>query len=164
MPHTQTHTNLTLSLSPPLYINHSPISHSLTLVFISLFFTTNTLLPTYFNSNYCIIILLQNEQQARRLELQVMPTHELSEERIMPEMWRIKVWRLLLWRRNEIIFRFIIWWIRCSSWRLPFASPPSSTRPSWKSGDWICNRLGCNEHNFASRMECFKCSAPRDTY
>ncbi|XP_058734411.1 uncharacterized protein LOC131606150 [Vicia villosa] len=39
-----------------------------------------------------------------------------------------------------------------------------STRPGWKSGDWICNRLGCNEHNFASRMECFKCSAPRDTY
>ncbi|KAK4267519.1 hypothetical protein QN277_024288 [Acacia crassicarpa] len=48
--------------------------------------------------------------------------------------------------------------------RPSFTSPPSSTRPSWKSGDWICNRLGCNEHNFASRMECFKCSAPRDTY
>ncbi|KAI9074762.1 hypothetical protein K1719_043294 [Acacia pycnantha] len=45
----------------------------------------------------------------------------------------------------------------------PFASSASS-RPSWKSGDWICNRSGCNEHNFASRMECFKCSAPRDTY
>ncbi|KAF7843283.1 putative RNA-binding protein C17H9.04c-like [Senna tora] len=38
------------------------------------------------------------------------------------------------------------------------------TRPGWKSGDWICNRSGCNEHNFASRTECFKCSAPRDTY
>ncbi|KAJ7962888.1 Ran-binding zinc finger protein [Quillaja saponaria] len=37
-------------------------------------------------------------------------------------------------------------------------------RPGWKSGDWICSRLGCNEHNFASRMECFKCSAPRDMY
>ncbi|WCJ40598.1 Ran BP2/NZF zinc finger-like superfamily protein [Euphorbia peplus] len=37
-----------------------------------------------------------------------------------------------------------------------------SNRSSWKSGDWICNRWGCNEHNFASRMECFKCSAPRD--
>jgi hypothetical protein len=22
--------------------------------------------------------------------------------------------------------------------------------------------LGCNEHNFASRMECFRCNAPRD--
>ncbi|KAL3008412.1 hypothetical protein AAZX31_07G030600 [Glycine max] len=39
-----------------------------------------------------------------------------------------------------------------------------SGRPGWKSGDWICTRSGCNEHNFASRMECFKCSAPRDTY
>ncbi|XP_054782482.1 uncharacterized protein LOC129289695 [Prosopis cineraria] len=44
----------------------------------------------------------------------------------------------------------------------PFGA--ASSRPSWKSGDWICNRSGCNEHNFASRMECFKCSAPRDTY
>ncbi|KAL1292801.1 hypothetical protein HN51_053361 [Arachis hypogaea] len=35
-------------------------------------------------------------------------------------------------------------------------------RPGWKSGDWICSRSGCNEHNFASRLECFKCSAPRD--
>ncbi|XP_068337078.1 transcription initiation factor TFIID subunit 15-like [Pyrus communis] len=37
-------------------------------------------------------------------------------------------------------------------------------RPGWKSGDWICTRLGCNEHNFASRMECFRCNAPRDSY
>ncbi|KAH6774265.1 Ran BP2/NZF zinc finger-like superfamily protein [Perilla frutescens var. frutescens] len=29
-------------------------------------------------------------------------------------------------------------------------------RSGWKSGDWICNRFGCNEHNFASRMECFR--------
>ncbi|KAJ6963345.1 TATA-binding protein-associated factor 2N-like [Populus alba x Populus x berolinensis] len=35
-------------------------------------------------------------------------------------------------------------------------------RSGWKSGDWICTRWGCNEHNFASRMECFKCNAPRD--
>ncbi|XP_042497036.1 uncharacterized RNA-binding protein C17H9.04c [Macadamia integrifolia] len=35
-------------------------------------------------------------------------------------------------------------------------------RSGWKSGDWICTRSGCNEHNFASRMECFRCSAPRD--
>ncbi|KAM6585900.1 hypothetical protein CsatB_012902 [Cannabis sativa] len=37
-------------------------------------------------------------------------------------------------------------------------------RPGWKSGDWICNRSGCNEHNFASRIECFRCNAPRDSY
>ncbi|XP_047972868.1 transcription initiation factor TFIID subunit 15 [Salvia hispanica] len=36
-------------------------------------------------------------------------------------------------------------------------------RSGWKSGDWICARPGCNEHNFASRMECFRCNAPRDT-
>ncbi|XP_031488477.1 uncharacterized protein LOC116256290 [Nymphaea colorata] len=36
-------------------------------------------------------------------------------------------------------------------------------RPGWKSGDWICTRSGCNEHNFASRMECFRCNAPRDS-
>ncbi|KAJ6813155.1 putative zinc finger protein30 [Iris pallida] len=36
-------------------------------------------------------------------------------------------------------------------------------RAGWKSGDWICNRSGCNEHNFASRMECFRCNAPRDS-
>ncbi|KAF7150868.1 hypothetical protein RHSIM_Rhsim02G0195300 [Rhododendron simsii] len=38
-----------------------------------------------------------------------------------------------------------------------------SSRSGWKSGDWICTRSGCNEHNFASRMECFKCNAPRDS-
>ncbi|XP_078177450.1 ran BP2/NZF zinc finger-like superfamily protein isoform X2 [Carex rostrata] len=36
-------------------------------------------------------------------------------------------------------------------------------RPGWKSGDWICTRSGCNEHNFASRMECFRCNAPRES-
>ncbi|KAJ6704242.1 ZINC FINGER PROTEIN [Salix viminalis] len=38
----------------------------------------------------------------------------------------------------------------------------TGNRSGWKSGDWICTRWGCNEHNFASRMECFKCNAPRD--
>uniref|UniRef100_A0A0E0JX25 RanBP2-type domain-containing protein n=1 Tax=Oryza punctata TaxID=4537 RepID=A0A0E0JX25_ORYPU len=38
-----------------------------------------------------------------------------------------------------------------------------TSRPGWKSGDWICTRSGCNEHNFASRMECFRCNAPRDS-
>ncbi|XP_052207398.1 putative RNA-binding protein involved in heterochromatin assembly [Diospyros lotus] len=36
------------------------------------------------------------------------------------------------------------------------------SRSGWKSGDWICNRPGCKEHNFASRMECFRCGAPRE--
>ncbi|KAM0933339.1 putative Zinc finger, RanBP2-type [Dioscorea sansibarensis] len=36
-------------------------------------------------------------------------------------------------------------------------------RSGWKSGDWICTRSGCNEHNFASRMECFRCNAPRES-
>ncbi|KAL1544686.1 hypothetical protein AAHA92_21507 [Salvia divinorum] len=36
-------------------------------------------------------------------------------------------------------------------------------RAAWKSGDWICTRYACNEHNFASRMECFRCNAPRET-
>ncbi|ESQ32088.1 hypothetical protein EUTSA_v10005026mg [Eutrema salsugineum] len=35
-------------------------------------------------------------------------------------------------------------------------------RSSWKSGDWICSRSGCNEHNFASRSECFRCNAPKE--
>ncbi|KAI3792044.1 hypothetical protein L2E82_05913 [Cichorium intybus] len=38
-----------------------------------------------------------------------------------------------------------------------------SSRSGWKSGDWICGRPGCNEHNFASRMECFRCNAPRES-
>ncbi|KAH8514287.1 hypothetical protein Peur_057890 [Populus x canadensis] len=41
-------------------------------------------------------------------------------------------------------------------------STGGGNRSGWKSGDWICTRWGCNEHNFASRMECFKCNAPRD--
>ncbi|KAK1298208.1 hypothetical protein QJS10_CPB14g01094 [Acorus calamus] len=39
----------------------------------------------------------------------------------------------------------------------------SGGRAGWKSGDWICTRSGCNEHNFASRMECFRCNAPRES-
>ncbi|KAI4316304.1 hypothetical protein L6164_024296 [Bauhinia variegata] len=38
-----------------------------------------------------------------------------------------------------------------------------ATRPGWKNGDWICTRSGCNEHNFANRMECYRCNAPRDS-
>ncbi|PKU62346.1 zinc finger Ran-binding domain-containing protein 2 [Dendrobium catenatum] len=42
------------------------------------------------------------------------------------------------------------------------SSGHGSRPPGWKSGDWICNRLGCNEHNFASRSECFRCNTPRE--
>ncbi|CAN1828263.1 RNA-binding protein involved in heterochromatin assembly dri1 [Linum perenne] len=42
------------------------------------------------------------------------------------------------------------------------AAAGGSSRSGWKSGDWICTRAGCNEHNFASRMECYRCNAPRD--
>ncbi|XP_021667710.1 transcription initiation factor TFIID subunit 15 [Hevea brasiliensis] len=34
--------------------------------------------------------------------------------------------------------------------------------PGWKTGDWICPRMGCGEHNYASRTECFRCKTPRD--
>ncbi|XP_057787567.1 RNA-binding protein involved in heterochromatin assembly dri1-like [Salvia miltiorrhiza] len=39
----------------------------------------------------------------------------------------------------------------------------AANRSGWKSGDWICTRYGCNEHNFASRLECFRCNAPRES-
>ncbi|XP_077211641.1 RNA-binding protein involved in heterochromatin assembly dri1-like [Tasmannia lanceolata] len=42
-------------------------------------------------------------------------------------------------------------------------SGSGSGRSGWKSGDWICTRPGCNEHNFASRMECYRCNSPRDS-
>ncbi|XP_021858416.1 uncharacterized protein [Spinacia oleracea] len=34
--------------------------------------------------------------------------------------------------------------------------------PGWKTGDWICTRPGCGVHNYACRMECFRCKTPRD--
>ncbi|XP_065850771.1 putative RNA-binding protein involved in heterochromatin assembly [Euphorbia lathyris] len=43
-----------------------------------------------------------------------------------------------------------------------FGNSGTTSRSGWKSGDWICTRSGCNEHNFASRMECYRCNAPRD--
>ncbi|MQL96385.1 hypothetical protein Taro_029063 [Colocasia esculenta] len=42
------------------------------------------------------------------------------------------------------------------------ARPRVYNRVGWKTGDWICSRSGCNVHNYASRMECFRCHAPRD--
>ncbi|XP_056174869.1 transcription initiation factor TFIID subunit 15-like [Syzygium oleosum] len=44
-----------------------------------------------------------------------------------------------------------------------YGSGSSASRPGWKPGDWICGRPGCNEHNFASRTECFRCNAPRES-
>ncbi|KAG8069597.1 hypothetical protein GUJ93_ZPchr0006g46438 [Zizania palustris] len=38
----------------------------------------------------------------------------------------------------------------------------SAIRAGWKAGDWICTRPGCNVHNFASRIECYRCNAPRE--
>uniref|UniRef100_A0A804IMN4 RanBP2-type domain-containing protein n=1 Tax=Musa acuminata subsp. malaccensis TaxID=214687 RepID=A0A804IMN4_MUSAM len=38
----------------------------------------------------------------------------------------------------------------------------SQSQPGLKSGDWICTRSGCNKHNYASRMECFRCNTPRN--
>ncbi|AQL02221.1 Ran BP2/NZF zinc finger-like superfamily protein [Zea mays] len=38
----------------------------------------------------------------------------------------------------------------------------AAVRAGWKAGDWICTRPGCNVHNFASRMECYRCNAPRE--
>ncbi|KAH7859459.1 hypothetical protein Vadar_001317 [Vaccinium darrowii] len=34
--------------------------------------------------------------------------------------------------------------------------------PGWKTGDWICTRVGCSSHNYACRMECYKCRTPRN--
>ncbi|XP_042408652.1 zinc finger Ran-binding domain-containing protein 2-like [Zingiber officinale] len=48
------------------------------------------------------------------------------------------------------------WGFRCNS-----PGGAANWSSSWKSGDWICSRLGCNEHNYASRTECFRCNAPR---
>ncbi|KAL9224004.1 hypothetical protein vseg_000080 [Gypsophila vaccaria] len=32
--------------------------------------------------------------------------------------------------------------------------------PGWKTGDWICVR--CGLHNYACRMECYKCRTSKD--
>ncbi|KAL3745391.1 hypothetical protein ACJRO7_014490 [Eucalyptus globulus] len=44
-----------------------------------------------------------------------------------------------------------------------YSSGTSANRSGWKPGDWICGRSGCKEHNFASRTECFRCNAPRES-
>ncbi|KAI3714791.1 hypothetical protein L6452_21751 [Arctium lappa] len=36
----------------------------------------------------------------------------------------------------------------------------ASILPGGKLGDWMCNR--CMGHNFASKMECYKCKSPRE--
>lgn len=37
---------------------------------------------------------------------------------------------------------------------------PRRPAPAFREGDWYCK--DCNTHNFASRSQCFKCSAARD--
>nr|KAJ0205892.1 hypothetical protein LSAT_V11C500263920 [Lactuca sativa] len=36
----------------------------------------------------------------------------------------------------------------------------ASILPGGKNGDWMCNR--CRGHNFASKMECYRCKSPRE--
>ncbi|KAG6723890.1 hypothetical protein I3842_03G229900 [Carya illinoinensis] len=43
-----------------------------------------------------------------------------------------------------------------------YGSAASHVPPGWKAGDWICARMGCGVHNYASRMECYKCKTPKD--
>ncbi|KMT02921.1 hypothetical protein BVRB_8g194970 [Beta vulgaris subsp. vulgaris] len=43
-----------------------------------------------------------------------------------------------------------------------YGSETEANLPGWKTGDWICTRPGCAVHNYACRMECFKCKTPRD--
>ncbi|WOL07592.1 hypothetical protein Cni_G16336 [Canna indica] len=38
----------------------------------------------------------------------------------------------------------------------------SGVRAGRKSGDWICNRSGCDEYNYSGRTDCFRCHAPRE--
>ncbi|KAJ6331060.1 hypothetical protein OIU76_009623 [Salix suchowensis] len=45
-----------------------------------------------------------------------------------------------------------------------YGSDGSADPPGWKTGDWVCTRFGCGVHNYACRMECFKCRTPRDQY
>ncbi|KAJ3694717.1 hypothetical protein LUZ60_000094 [Juncus effusus] len=45
------------------------------------------------------------------------------------------------------------------SWGISIA--PQQPAVVWKSGDWLCSRPGCNEHNYANRTECYRCNMPR---
>ncbi|KAF3960559.1 hypothetical protein CMV_014747 [Castanea mollissima] len=59
---------------------------------------------------------------------------------------------------------------RCSAYKNDYAAvmgsggygSDCSAPPGWKSGDWICSRMGCGVHNYASRTECFKCRTPKE--
>ncbi|KAH1248456.1 putative RNA-binding protein C17H9.04c [Glycine max] len=51
----------------------------------------------------------------------------------------------------------------CSGYGTKSGEYGSYTFPlGWKNGDWLCPRIGCGVHNYASRTECFKCKVPRD--
>uniref|UniRef100_A0A7N0TZI8 RanBP2-type domain-containing protein n=1 Tax=Kalanchoe fedtschenkoi TaxID=63787 RepID=A0A7N0TZI8_KALFE len=43
-----------------------------------------------------------------------------------------------------------------------FSCDANGAIPGWKTGDWICARYGCGMHNYASRLECYKCKTPRE--
>ncbi|CAH1424797.1 unnamed protein product [Lactuca virosa] len=36
----------------------------------------------------------------------------------------------------------------------------ASILPGGKNGDWMCNR--CRGHNFASKVDCYRCKLPRE--
>ncbi|KAJ8751300.1 hypothetical protein K2173_016482 [Erythroxylum novogranatense] len=53
---------------------------------------------------------------------------------------------------------------RCGATKIDGGSicgPDGGVPPGWKSGDWVCSRVGCGVHNYACRTECFKCRTPR---
>ncbi|XP_035832284.1 uncharacterized protein LOC110884626 isoform X2 [Helianthus annuus] len=36
------------------------------------------------------------------------------------------------------------------------------SRRGWTAGDWFCLRPYCNAHNYGTRVQCYKCKAPKD--
>ncbi|ORY94107.1 hypothetical protein BCR43DRAFT_477619 [Syncephalastrum racemosum] len=46
---------------------------------------------------------------------------------------------------------------------MPVKQPPmqQNTPSNFTAGDWMCPNYNCNFHNYASRMQCFKCHTPR---
>ncbi|WCJ29686.1 Ran BP2/NZF zinc finger-like superfamily protein [Euphorbia peplus] len=55
---------------------------------------------------------------------------------------------------------------KCAALKIVYSSAASHSHPTlppgWKSGDWICLRIGCGEHNYANRAECFRCKTPKN--
>lgn len=52
---------------------------------------------------------------------------------------------------------------------MPMQFPQQATAPTllgkgakqWRNGDWMCTN--CNNHNYASRLQCNRCKTPRDS-